>query len=155
MTFRLRAVAECPFCVAQEYATDFLRDGLAALIRWRIGPLHVVVPGRARVAARLDLSERGAPHDELVLRWQPVLPVFPALEIVVRFRIAWLTTALTLDVRTPDANRAAFLEPVVRNAIGDLLPRLAGYLEQRERDYRRANPPVLGIVHAPSFAPAP
>lgn len=161
MTFSQRAVADCPFCVAQEYATEFLLAELPALIRWRAGPLRAVVPGRAWVAARLDLTERGAPHDELLLRWRPLLPVLPELEIIVRFRIAWLKTALTLEVRSLHAAGgvraacAAMFDRVARAALADLLPRLSGYLEQRERDYRRANPPVLGLAHAPSFAMAP
>ena len=161
MTYSVRTVADCPFCVAQEYATEFLVAALPTLIRWRAGPLQAAVPGHGWVAARLDLTERGVPHDELVLRWRPVFPVLPELEIIVRFRIAWLKTALTLDVRTlAAAGRvravcAALFDRVARAALADLLPRLSGYLEQRERDYRRAHPPVLGLVETPSFAMAP
>lgn len=161
MRFSLHALAECPFCVAQEYATEFVIAQLPSLVCWRAGPLRVVVPGRAWVAARPDLTERGVPHDELVVRWRPALPILPELEIIVRFRIAWLRTALTLEVSTRHAAGrvraacAAIFDGVARAALMNLLPRLRDHLERRERDYRRANPPALGPVHAPSFAMAP
>ncbi len=158
--FGLRAVADCPFSVAQEYATDYLRDHAHALVRWRLGRWEPVVPGTAWVAARQDLTERGAPHDELVLRWHPALPVLPPLEIVVRFRIAWLTTAIAMEARYVRdgslARRCAtpVFGAVARLALAELMRRLTGYLEQRERVYRREHPPALGVVGRPAAAAA-
>jgi len=153
--FALYAVADCPFSVAQDYATEFLRDRTHALIRCRLGPWRPIVPGTAWVAARPDLTEFGAPHDELVLRWHPALPVLPTLEIVVRFRIAWLTTSIAMEVRYLRGGAlfrrcsSAILGRVARVALADLLKRLTVYLERRERAYRRAHPPALGPVRVP------
>jgi hypothetical protein len=139
---KLRKVAECPFSVAQEYATMFLGKEPWSIVAWRLGRLRFVVPGRAWTVARPDLTEPGTPHDELLVTWQSALPFIPPLRIIIRFRIAWLTTAITVEGQgLPNGFTHLVLE--------DLLERLSRYLEEEERQYRRDHPPALGPVRVP------
>ena len=154
-SFALEAVADCPFSVAQDYATDFLRDRLRTAIGMRVGRCRLM-PGRAWISARPDFTDRGKPHDELVLRWFPTIPLLPSVEIVIRFRIAWLTTRLAIDMYltrgdAPLRRFGAWLFIVMmRLVVGRLLTQLARYLKERESAYRIAHPPALGLVRMPN-----
>ena len=135
----LERVVDCPFGVVQEYTEDYLSALRPA--------------GEVQFAARPDLTDSGKPHDEIAIRWCSGSHLFGEVELIIRFRISRLSTRLLLsascrrsDGTDDPAIDRSIAEALLRAALTDLLERIGDYAEQRERRYRREQPPALGPV---------
>jgi hypothetical protein len=144
----LEELAECPFSVAQEYATDYLRRAETETV------VHVPLDGtgnfspaaktvRFSFGVRSDTDERGRSHDELSVQWAARTPLLPHLSGTLRFRIAGNRTRLVLDGSyvPPGAALGRIFDAVLGHWVAvktcrDLLRRIARELTERERAWR-------------------
>jgi hypothetical protein len=125
----LEALADCPFSIAEDYATEYLR---------RAGTDFVL-------GVRVDTNERGRLHDELSVQWVPRAPLLPHILMngTLRFRIAGSSTRLVLDASyvPPGAALGRIFDAVFGHRIAvkmcwDLVRRIAADLTERERAWR-------------------
>jgi len=133
----LEVLADCPFSVAQDYATDYLRRAEADF----------------SFVVRNDTNERGRSHDELFVQWADRAPLLPRLLIngTLRFQIAGSRTRLVLDASyvPPGAVLGRIFDAVVGHRVAvkmcrDLVRRIAGELTERERAWRPNRPHIAG-----------
>jgi hypothetical protein len=147
------AIAECAFSIADAYATEYLRraeaNGPAAVIRvpWPL-PLPAM---RHRVALsfglHLDVREGGRSHDEVRLGWSSGSVLLPDFRGALRFRIDPRGTRVLLDgsYSVPLGALGRSFDRLVgvriaRASLQDLADRIAAYLTEREREWRREHP---------------
>ena len=124
----LEVLADCPFSVAQDYATDYLRRAETGF----------------SFGIRNDTNERGRSHDELSVQWAARTPLRSHLSIhgTLRFRIAGSRTRLVLDASyVPPGAFGRIFDAVLGHRMAvkmcrDLLRRIAGELTERERAWR-------------------
>ena len=140
--------ADCPFSVAQDYATDYLRaaetggQGSAIRLRWPI-PLprlerHVAVT----FGLHFDVTEGGRSHDEIRFHWESGSRLLPDFKGTLRFRINGGGTQIVLE--------GAYVAPlgtfgrafdriigshVARSTLHDLGERIARYLAARQQSW--------------------
>lgn len=136
---QLERVVDCPFSAAQDHVTDCLRR-------------HRFARAPNRLVLRPDMAEPGKPHDELYIRWHPLVPIVPRLDIVLRFRIVRLSTRILLlcEYSAPFGTPGAIIDRtigrhIMRAILAGLLAWIAAHVERNERRYRSQNPPLLGI----------
>jgi hypothetical protein len=149
-TVTASALAKCPFSVAQDYATDYLRRAQAgsseAQIRVPLGFLPAALHRRVAITFGLhfDVVEAGRAHDEIRVRWTAGTPVLPDFRGTLRFRIASGTsTTITLDgtYRVPFGQLGAWFDRlagsrIAQSSAADLTARIARALERDQRDWR-------------------
>src|ERR1035437_3983313 len=96
-TVHAEIIANCPFSIAGEYASDYLKDAERGnrVSVLRAGPLgHRVTLG---FRFRTDTTEPGRPHDEILLDWSAGTAWLPNFRGTLRMRINGERTRLILD----------------------------------------------------------
>ena len=145
------ALARCPFSIAQEYATEYLRRAEAG------GPEAAIsVPWprpfgflRHRVAfsfgIHADVLEGGRLHDELRFHWESGTRLLPNFRGAMRFRIEVLRTRVHLDGGyTIPLGPAGYCfdrligKRLARASLQELADRVAAFLSDRETKWRAA-----------------
>lgn len=147
------AVADCSFSIAEEYATEYLRNaeqgGPEADIRVPWG-LPFPGPGR-RVTLTFglheDVLEDGRRHDEVRFRWRSGSRWLPDFHGTLRFRIESLRTRVMLEgsYAAPLAVVGGIFDRLIgrriaRASLQEVAVRIARHLTERERDWRIAHP---------------
>ena len=145
----MEALADCPFSIAEEYATEYLRraeaGGPESTIRvpW---PLPFPSP-RLRVAIsfglQIDVREDGRRHEEVRFWWKSGSRFLPDFRGTMRFRIEHLSTRVLVegDYKVPFGMLGrwfdnAFGRRIARASLQELTDRVALHLEKRERTWR-------------------
>ncbi|HZW53942.1 MAG TPA: hypothetical protein VFF00_07900 [Candidatus Elarobacter sp.] len=142
-TVHAERVVDCPFSVAHEYASDYLRDaergGDGAVLR--AGPFWRVVA--VGFGSRSDTVDQGRPNEEIVLRWNARTRLLPDFAGTLRFRIDAGSARLLLDGTyvPPGGVAGALFDRILGNRIADatardLLERIGNELTERERTWR-------------------
>ena len=125
----VQSLTDCPFSVAQDYATEYLRRAETDF----------------SFVVRNDTKERGRSHGELFVQWAARAPLLPRLFIhgTLRFRIAGSRTRLVLDASyvPPGALLGRIFDAVVGHRVAvkmcrDLVRRIAGELTEHEQAWR-------------------
>jgi hypothetical protein len=143
--------ANCPFSVAVEYASEYLKDAErgsdGAVLR--AGPLRHRVT--VRFGLRTDVTETGRPHDEILLHWSAGSAWLPDLVGTLRIRIENVNTRLLLDGSyvPPGGPLGGLFDAIAGRRIAratadDVLRRLARALEDRELLWRKCFEGVAG-----------
>jgi hypothetical protein len=152
-THSVSAVANCPFSIAQEYATEYLRAAEAGCpqaairLRWPVPALqHRVAMTFGR---HLDIAEEGRRHDELRLSWRSGSRLLPDFRGTLRFRIDRENTLVLLEGSyvAPLGFVGRLFDAVVggriaRASLSDLANRIAAYLSARQQAWLRTFPPT-------------
>jgi hypothetical protein len=151
------ALADCPFSIAEEYATMYLhraeRGGTEAVLHVPLcghglfrGPSKTV---RFSFGIRKDSEEQGRSHDELKLQWIAGSPFLPNFCGTLRFRVAGTGTRIVLDgsYTPPGHSFGRVFDKVLGRRIAaktceDLVKRIAADLTDRERAWRRDAPEI-------------
>jgi hypothetical protein len=151
------AVADCSFSIAEEYATEYLRNaergGPEAAIRVPWG-LPFPAPGR-RVTLTFglheDVLEDGRRHDEVRFRWRSGSPWLPDFHGTLRFRIEALRTRVLLEgsYDAPLGVAGRIFDRLIGGRLAhaslqEVATRIARHLSDRERDWRAAHPLPAG-----------
>jgi hypothetical protein len=145
---RAEALAACPFSIAHDYATDYLRRAEAgheeAEVRVPIRFLPTLVRHRVTVTfdLHLDVEEAGRTHAEIRLHWDSGTPLLPDFHGTVRFRIAGSGTLVLVNgsYRAPFGSPGRLFDHLIGrhiawSSVRDLARRLAKYLETREEEW--------------------
>jgi hypothetical protein len=154
-TVTAEVVAECPFSIAQDYATDYFRLAVSgqeeAEIRVPLPFLPTFLHRRVglRFGIRADETEPGRTHDELRVTWSTGTRLLPDFHGTVRLRIAGSGTRIIVDggYHLPFGPLGYLFDRLIgayiaRASVRDLAQRIAVYLEEREHDWRaRVNSP--------------
>lgn len=148
-TVMAEAHAACPFSIAQEYASDYLRRAETgheeAEIRVPLRLLHWLLRRRVGLTfgIRPDAAEAGRGHDEIRVRWSAGTAFLPDFHGTVRLRIAGIATRVLVDgsYTAPLGPLGRLFDGVLgthmaRASVCDLSSRIASYLEAREKDWR-------------------
>lgn len=140
-------IARCPFSVAHDYATDFLRDAERAIdVRVPLRDFFYGMRGHVRKPVRLvfalhpDDTEDGRVHDAMLVEWRAGTRLFPDFHGTLRLRIASVdSTRLTFEgaYRVPLGRFGRMFDLIAGRRIAtstmrDLLDRIAEALEARE-----------------------
>lgn len=153
-TIHVECKCNCPFSIAEEYATQYLqraeRGGSEAAL---VAQLPGVLPALVRhvnvsFGIAHDIEEMGRQHDEIHLRWRSGSPLYPDFRGTLRFRIAdVMRTQIILEgsYRPPFGFTGRVFDLVVgrwiaKRTLTDLAARLSNDLEENERAWRRAHP---------------
>jgi nucleotide-binding universal stress UspA family protein len=138
-TVHAEIIANCPFSIAGEYASDYLKDAERGnrVSVLRAGPLgHRVTLG---FRFRTDTTEPGRPHDEILLDWSAGTAWLPNFRGTLRMRINGERTRLILDgnYAPPGGPLGVLFDAIggsrmARATANDLLRRIAGALEDEE-----------------------
>jgi len=145
----VEALAICPFSMAADYATEYLRDAEKHGIEAGMGlsgrfPLSLL---RHRVALAFgihsDLHEQGRSHDELRIHWSSGSRLLPDFHGSVRFRIDANRTRVRVEGSyVPPLGFAGRMfdltagNVIARSSMQDLADRIAAYLTMREARWR-------------------
>jgi hypothetical protein len=146
------ARAACPFSIAEEYATEYLRSaeagGPESMIRV---PWQLPFPAPHRRLAisfglQIDVLEGGRQHEEVRFSWKSGSRFLPDFRGWMRFRIEHLGTCVLVDgdyaVPFGILGRCfdgAFGRRMARASLQELADRVTRYLEERERVWRTAH----------------
>lgn len=146
------ARAECPFSIAEEYATEYLRRAEAGGPESMIGvPWRLPFPPlRHHVAIsfgiQIDVKEDGRQHEEVRFWWKSGSRFLPDFRGTMRFRIECLGTRILLagDYEVPCGMigrwfDSAYGRHMARASLQELADRIALHLELRERTWRTAH----------------
>jgi hypothetical protein len=143
-TAHTEILANCPFSIAGEYASDYLKDAEhgndGAVLH--AGPLgHRVT---LRFGLRTDSTDPGRPHDEVLLYWSAGTAWLPNFRGTLRMRINGERTRLVLDgIYAPPGGPLGVLFDVICGSriagatANDLLRRIARALEDKEILWRK------------------
>ena len=165
-TVTAEAHAACPFSIAQEYASDYLRraetghrEG-AIRVPLRLVPWLLSRRVGLTFGIRPDVAEAGRAHDEIRVRWSAGTAFLPDFHGTVRLRIAGIATRVLVDgsYAAPFGPLGRLFDGVLgtrlaRASVSDLSSRIASYLEAREKDWR-ARIPDSAAASAGSDLPA-
>ncbi len=146
------ALAECPFSMSADYATEYLRRAEAGGPE---GTIRVPWPApfgwlRRRVSLSFgiheDILEAGRPHDELRFHWSSGSLLLPNFRGTMRFRIESLRTGVYVDGGyTPPLGAIGHLfdqtigKRLARASLQELADRIAAYLSDSESNWHVAH----------------
>ena len=141
--------AECPFSIAQEYATDYLKlagyDGNEGQIYIPLRVLGISLHRRVRLTFSIhpDDHELGRFHDEIGIRWMANSALLPDFHGEIRFRIDCGGTRIAIDglYSAPLGTIGRLFDKLIgmhiaETSIKDLALRIGAYLEARQREWR-------------------
>jgi hypothetical protein len=150
-TVHAEILANCPFSVSAEYASEYLKEaeggGNGAVLH--AGPLgHRVT---VCFGLRTDVTESGRSHDEILLRWSAGSAWLPDFVGTLRIRIENASTRLVLDgsYAPPGGPLGRLFDAIAGRRIArataeDVLRRVARALEERELLWRKGIEGVAG-----------
>jgi hypothetical protein len=151
------SVADCPFSMAQEYASEYLRAAE------KHGPESAIgLPALRRDVSltfglRSDIADDGRAHDEIRLRWRSGVMLLPDFHGTIRFRIDGARTAVLVEgsYAPPFGAFGRLFDRIVgraiaRGSVHDLATRLAAHLSRREATWRACHVAVTEATDAVS-----
>jgi len=160
-TFESAIVVDCPFSVAQEYVSGYLRrfaEGAddRAMVRLPLRGFGLPLPGSLRHRVRIRFQDSFDDHERnrsslgLTFYWDAGNPLLPDLHGDLSFRIAAdsRTELVMTGAYSPPLGRAgSLLDKVLGKRIAlatgqALLERIAADMERQERDFRTLHAPV-------------
>ena len=144
--------AHCPFSIADEYATEYLRQAEAGGPESTIRvPWQLPLPApRHRVAISFgihrDVVEPGRGHDEVRFWWTSGSRFLPDFRGTMRFRIDGGGTRILVEgeYTVPFGLPGRWFDLAIgrhmaRASLQELADRVARYLEERQRSWRAAH----------------
>jgi len=144
-------LAECPFSIADEYAKEYLKraesGGQEAYVRVPLLRPLPALAHRMRVSFGIhaDISEHGRAHEEIRLRWSSGTRLLPDFRGTLNFRIEGLRTRILIEgsyaIPFGQFGRwfdRAIGQRIARATLQDFGDRIATYLSERERNWRRS-----------------
>jgi hypothetical protein len=135
---------ECPFSMAQDYATEFFKDaetgGEYAHVRVPLRLFGTALNHRVGLTFGIHSDDRdiGRAHDQIAFRWNAGTSLLPDFHGTVRFRIAAPGTHILVDglYVAPLGSGGRLFDAIVGKrianaSVGDLARRISRYLEGR------------------------
>jgi hypothetical protein len=139
------AIADCPFSIAQEYATEYLKPPKVGSKQAKLYVQAPFGPGALRhevtLSAHLytDSAEPGRMHDEIRLFWDSGSRLFPNFRGTLRFRIDSDRTRVLLEgtYAAPPGLIGRLFDAlagkwIARASFRDLAKRIAAHLAARQ-----------------------